>query len=196
MADPLPRQGPLTPLPLDETLRGFACAIVPPMARFILRADDAARAAAGRGLGLELPSDPCRAATRDGRSALWLGPDEWLLLAAEADGPAVAAAIADSAAGTRHALFDVGHRQIGLALSGPLAADVLAQGCPLDLDPSAFPVGMCTRTLLAKTEIVLWRRDAERFHVEVARSFARYAGELIVLAARGAAAMAAAAGSR
>ncbi|MBM3523062.1 MAG: sarcosine oxidase subunit gamma, partial [Alphaproteobacteria bacterium] len=98
--------------------------------------------------------------------------------------------------GTRHALFDVGHRQIALTLGGRLAADVLAQGCPLDLDLAAFPVGMCTRTLLAKTEIVLWRREMLRFHVEVARSFGRYAGEWIALAARDAAAMAVAMGAR
>ncbi|MGQ3028233.1 MAG: sarcosine oxidase subunit gamma family protein, partial [Ferrovibrionaceae bacterium] len=38
----------------------------------------------------------------------------------------------------------------------------------------AFPVGVCTRTLFAKAEIVLWRTDAQRFRVEVWRSFAGY----------------------
>ncbi|MBV8427802.1 MAG: sarcosine oxidase subunit gamma, partial [Hyphomicrobiales bacterium] len=36
-------------------------------------------------------------------------------------------------------------------------------------------IGMCTRTLLQKTEIVLWRVAEAAFHVEVARSFAPYA---------------------
>ena len=58
--------------------------------------------------------------------------------------------------------------------AGPEAARLLNAACPLDLDPSAFPVGMCTRTLFAKAEIVLWRTGATAFHVEVWRSFAPY----------------------
>jgi sarcosine oxidase subunit gamma len=42
------------------------------------------------------------------------------------------------------------------------------------LDLSAFPVGMCTRTVFAKADIVLWRTTETVFHVEVWRSFAGY----------------------
>jgi heterotetrameric sarcosine oxidase gamma subunit len=38
----------------------------------------------------------------------------------------------------------------------------------------AFPVGMCTRTLFAKAEIVLWRIAPEVFHVDIARSLLPY----------------------
>ena len=44
----------------------------------------------------------------------------------------------------------------------------------LDLHLDAFPVGMCTRTLFGKAEIVLWRTGEETFHIEVWRSFAPY----------------------
>ena len=33
---------------------------------------------------------------------------------------------------------------------------------------------MCTRTLLAKAEVVLWRRGIEEYHLEVGRSFSDY----------------------
>ncbi|MBX9702218.1 MAG: hypothetical protein K2X74_22470, partial [Acetobacteraceae bacterium] len=69
-------------------------------------------------------------------------------------------------------LVDVSHRQLGFALAGPDAATALNEGCPLDLDPVAFPPGACTRTLFGKVEIVLWRRGADSFEIEVARSFA------------------------
>jgi sarcosine oxidase subunit gamma len=61
---------------------------------------------------------------------------------------------------------------------------VLATGCPLDLDPQAFPVGMCTRTVLAKAEIVLWRIADDAFHLEVWRSFAAYVSAVIAEASR------------
>ena len=43
-----------------------------------------------------------------------------------------------------------------------------------DLELSGFPVGMATRTLLLKAEITLWRRETERFWLDVGRSFAPY----------------------
>jgi sarcosine oxidase, subunit gamma len=54
----------------------------------------------------------------------------------------------------------------------------------LDLDLSAFPVGMCTRTVLAKAEIVLWRTSQDVFHVEVWRSFADYVSRFLAEVAR------------
>ena len=143
------------------------------MARLALRGDASALGAA---FGLALPTQPCRATEADGRSALWLGPDEWLLLAPpgtlDADTPVPGASV-----------VDIGHRQVGLVLEGPGAVDALAAGCPLDLHPTAFPVGMCTRTVFGKAEIVLWRQGAERFHVEAWRSFAAYVRGLLERAA-------------
>ncbi len=145
----------------------------PDLARLVLRGD---ASALGVAFSLELPTQPCRAVEANGRSALWLGPDEWLLLASP--GTLVPTVSVPGAA-----VVDAGHRQVGLILEGPSAPDVLAAGCPLDLHPTAFPVGMCTRTVFGKAEIVLWRQDNARFHVEVWRSFAAYVHGLLERAA-------------
>ena len=95
--------------------------------------------------------------------AIWLGPDEWLVLGAhEEDYPGAAAAV------------DVSANRVGFALSGPGAADVLAQGCSLDLHASAFPPGRCAQTLVARAQVILLRPDAETFHLLVRPSFAPY----------------------
>jgi sarcosine oxidase subunit gamma len=155
-----------------------------PLARFILRARPAAMEAAAGPLGFRLPVVACRSASAGGRAALWLGPDEWLLLAPEAGGPALAAALEAAMAQQPHALVDVGHRQSGLTLAGPQAATVLNAGCPLDLDLQAFPPGMCTRTLLGKADIVLWRTAADSFQVEAWRSFLPYVWRFLEEAGR------------
>jgi sarcosine oxidase subunit gamma len=128
----------------------------------------------GGAFGVELPTTPLRANVADGRAALWLGPDEWLLLAADADGSLLAAALSDSLSSNPASLVEISHRQVGLIVSGPSAEALLNAGCPLDLERIAFPVGTCTRTVLAKAEIVLWRTAADAFRIEVARSFAPY----------------------
>ena len=76
------------------------------------------------------------------------------------------------------------HRNVGLTVTGALAADILSTGVMLDLDPAAFPVGMATRTLFVKAEIVLWRKGPQAFHIEVWRSFAPYLHGLMGEAAR------------
>lgn len=167
-----------------EILPAVAVSTLAPAARFVLRGRPAAIEAAGPAFGAPLPQDACRAAVAGTRAALWLGPDEWLLLAPAAERAAIRSALDHALAGLPHALVDVGHRQLGIEVAGREAAAVLGAGCPLDLHPSAFPVGMCTRTLLGKAEIVLWRTADHAFRLEVVRSFAAYVGGFIEEAGR------------
>jgi sarcosine oxidase, subunit gamma len=147
---------------------------LPPSARFNFRGRGEVVDVAAAAFGVALPREACRADAAGTRAALWLGPDEWLLLADPEEGPAIEAKLAAALAGQRHSVVDVSHRNTAFALTGPGAAVALNAGCPLDLDISAFPAGMCTRTIFGKAELVLWRTDTERFHVEVWRSFAPY----------------------
>ena len=43
---------------------------------------------------------------------------------------------------------------------------------------------MCTRTVLAKADVVLWRRAEHRFHLECWRSFAPYCFDFLTQAGR------------
>jgi sarcosine oxidase, subunit gamma len=158
---------------------------LPPAARVVLRAGEPARTVAERAFGTPVPTTACRAGVQGERAALWLGPDEWLLIAPEPAGSSVLAGLESALTGLPCSIVDVSHRQIGLEVAGAHAELLLAAGCPLDLHPSAFPLGMCTRTLLGKTEIVLWRTGPSAFRVEVWRSFAAYLSAFLVEAARG-----------
>jgi len=150
-----------------------------PASRFVFRGDAAARAAAGQGFGITLPEAACRAATDGTRAALWLGPDEHLLLAPDGEGAAIERELSQSLAGQAHSLVDVSHRQVGFSVTGPHAEWLLESQCPLPLNPRDFPVGMCTRTVFGKAEIVLWRPAEQVFRLEVWRSFASYVVELL-----------------
>jgi len=158
---------------------------LPPAARFILRGTAEVSRAAGGVLGVEVPVVACRASAAGERAALWLGPDEWLLIAPVADGDALQRALSAALGHLPHSLVDVSHRQTAFTVSGPHATTLLASGCLLDLDERAFPVGMCTRTVLAKAEVVLWRIAPESFRLEVWRSFAAYVSLYLADAARG-----------
>ncbi len=132
-------------------------AVLPPATRLIIRGD----AASLLSVGLTVP-DTCRSVAAGAGTLLWLGPDEYLLLAPDDAMPPIAGAV------------DVSHRDSALTVSGPRATWAINAFCALDLHPSAFPVGMCTRTVFGKAQIVLWRIEAETFRIEVARSYAPY----------------------
>lgn len=156
---------------------------LPSMTRLSFRGGPEAVAAASRGFGLELPSTACRAASKGSRAALWLGPDEHLLLAPEAEHESVRQTLLEALGQLPHSLVDIGHRQAAFLVKGTHAEWLLGGGCPLDLDIAAFPVGMCTRTVYMKSEIYLWRKAAEEFHVETWRSFTPYVVNMLADAA-------------
>lgn len=109
------------------------------------------------------PRAPNKTAVVDGRTALWLGPDEWLVLGGvESDFPGVLAAV------------DVSANRIALQVTGRGAIDLLAQGCALDLHETRFQVGDCAQTLLARVEVVLHRTALDTFTVLVRPSFGPY----------------------
>ncbi|MEJ0011028.1 MAG: sarcosine oxidase subunit gamma family protein [Bauldia sp.] len=151
-------------------MAGVIVTILPEGTRYIVRGDPAAFG----GYGVTLPREACRAATNGTVSALWLGPDEWLVLAP--DGQAMTIPMAS--------VVEVSDRQVAIGVSGPRAADAINAFNALDLHIESFPVGMCTRTLFGKAEIVLWRTAPEAFHIEVWRSFAPYVLGCLAEAAR------------
>ncbi len=167
------RQAP--PLDLPAGVR-----LLPPAARFTLRGRAPVMVAAGAALGLNI-SDAAvsqRSPTANG-AALWMGPDEQLILAAAGGGESLGAQLRAALSALPHSLVDMSHRQLALEVSGATAQTLLNAGCPLDLHISAFPVGMCTRTVLGKADIVLWRTGPDSFHVEVWRSFADYVARFL-----------------
>ena len=151
--------------------------------RLSLRAPSASLAALSKALGVKLPVAPKTSATAGARHALWLGPDEWLLID-EAEGD-----LAGACRGVKalHSAVDVSHRNAAILVFGARAEDVLAAGCPQDLSLAGFPVGSASRTVLGKVEIVLFRSAPDAFRLEVWRSFADYAFTLLENAARDAA---------
>lgn len=167
-------------LTLPSNTTAFGCSDAGPAARFVFRGSSSVL---GDAFGVALPQTACAAAQAN-RIALWLGPDEWLLIAPATEVAPLYARLSAALAARPSSLVDVSHRNVGLIMEGTLVANVLNAGCPLDLNPLAFPVGMCTRTVFGKAEVVLWRTAPFMFHLEVWRSFAPYVIGLLGEAAR------------
>lgn len=136
-----------------------------PATRWSVRGD---AKAAGKALGVKLPEQPNGSHAKGTRTALALGPDEWLVIDESVSQRP------DTPEGDDFVSVDVSHRNTAVLVSGDGAEATLNAGCPRDLGQRAFPVGACARTVLGKSEIVLLRTGDSEFRVECWRSFAPY----------------------
>jgi sarcosine oxidase subunit gamma len=153
-------------------------------AKFALRLAEAEPERLDGPLGLALPRDPLRAAFAEDIGAMRLGPDEWMVVAAPGRAEALEAAVNRTLDGVHAAFVDISHRMTEIAIEGPAWRELLAAGCPLDLDPETAPAGFASRSLLGRSEIVLVVREADAASLFVDRSFAPYAMDFLEEAAR------------
>ena len=154
----------------ESTRGGVVLEHVPFLAQVDLRVDPADAARAPH----PLPLEPNTAWEDGPRAALWLGPDEWLILGRPGDGPTIAAELEAALAGTHHSTVDVSASRVALELSGPTAREILSKGCSLDLEArGGWAVGRCAQTLLARVPVILHERT-ETIGILVRPSFADY----------------------
>jgi sarcosine oxidase, subunit gamma len=126
-------------------------------------------------LGLDLPLAPNSTTEAVGRTALWLGPDNWLTVEPEGAGSDLVAKLAPALAGLHAAMVDVSAARAILELTGAHARAVLQKGCGLDLHPRAFTPGSCAGTHLARAQVLLMQRDrAPTYWIFVRPSFGPY----------------------
>jgi sarcosine oxidase subunit gamma len=134
----------------------------PFIGKLILRGAPAAVADAVQGaLGLPLPDALSSTATGDA-AALWLGPDEWMIVSAEAQAAEVSAKAAAGLAGRHHQVVDVGDYYTVVEARGEKARPALMKLTTLDLHPRAFRPGMVAGSVFGRANATVWlRQDQE-----------------------------------
>ncbi|WP_330309102.1 MULTISPECIES: sarcosine oxidase subunit gamma family protein [unclassified Streptomyces] len=150
-----------------------------------LDAKGAAADAIALALALPLPLEPNTVVRAGELTAVWLGPDEWLVVGPAGTQRDVESRIRAAAGAEPVSVTDVSAQRTTLLVAGPRARDLLAHGCPLDLHPRAFGAGRCAQTTLARAQIVLVARDepGTGFWVLVRSSFAGYLADWLLDAA-------------
>ncbi|MGW5202645.1 sarcosine oxidase subunit gamma, partial [Streptomyces spiralis] len=141
--------------------------------------------AVGLALGLQLPLEPNTVVHAGDVTAVWLGPDEWLVVGRPGTQRDLKGRMRSAAGDEPVSVTDVSAQRTTLLVAGPRARDLLAHGCSLDLHPRAFGPGRSAQTTLARTQVVLVARDEPRagFWVLVRSSFAGYLTDWLLDAA-------------
>jgi sarcosine oxidase subunit gamma len=150
-----------------------------------LDAKGAAADSVGLALDLQLPLQPNTVARAGELTALWLGPDEWLLVGPPGSERDLEGRIREAAGQEPVSVTDVSAQRTTLLVTGPRVRDLLAHGCSLDLHPRTFGAGRCAQTTLGRTQVILVARDEPRagFWVLVRSTFAGYLADWLLDAA-------------
>lgn len=145
----------------------------------VLRAnpDDTQLAQIEKILGVALPTTPLtsvdNASVKEEISVRWVSPDEWFIVV-----PATAAFKLESdfqaTVPGHYSLVNVSGGYTILQLAGESVVEVLKKSMPIDVHPSAFPIGKVVSSVFAKSGAMLRRTGDNEFELIVRRSFADY----------------------
>jgi sarcosine oxidase subunit gamma len=126
-----------------------------------------------------LPLEPNTAFDDGRRAALWLGPDEWLILGAPGVAAEIVAELDAAFEGVDRSVVDVSANRVAIELARPQRLALLAHVCPLDLDPRVWATGRCAQTLLGRAQVVLQERTGTT-GILMRPSFADYVVDLLL----------------
>ena len=85
-----------------------------------------------------------RATTWGDRDVLWLGPDAWLVVGPAGAEGAIVRELTE-ALFVHRSIVDVSAARVAFDVVDGL--ELLATGCPIDLDPARWHPGMCAQTV-------------------------------------------------
>ncbi len=142
--------------------------------------DPAFLSATKQALGFSLPLEANTATKKGKNSALWMGPDEWLIVTAPDTGNKILSSLQDKLAGQHVAIFDVSDSRTTIELSGTNAREVLMKGCGIDFHPRAFGPGQVVQSTLALAHVMIHQTAQHKktgtptYQLYVHRSFAQY----------------------
>jgi len=110
-------------------------------------------------LPFELPLEPNTWTSTPSKDALWLGPDEWLLVgAADAALDIIAEVRAALGESAPFSAVDTSANRVAIDIAAEATDELLPFVCGLDLDARAWRHGLCVQTLVARVPAILQHR--------------------------------------
>ena len=141
-------------------------------------------AAAKSVLGIDLPRTPRTSTSWGDITALWLSPDQWLILCTRTKTAALLSEL-NEALGKIHSLaVDVSDMRAIIRLEGEGVRETLMKGCSLDLISADYGQGTVRRLRFAEIAALLHVVEANVIDLYVFRSYAHYTWQFLAKSAR------------
>jgi sarcosine oxidase, subunit gamma len=149
-----------------------------------LASDRKFMAAAKGVLGVDLPKTPRTSATWGDVKILWLSVDQWLVTCPRTRAEELAKELTDALAGIHSLAVNVSDMRAIIRIEGERAREVVMKGSSLDLTDGDYAPGAVRRMRFAEIAALLSIVEDNVIDVYVFRSYADYAWEFLLKAAR------------
>ena len=134
--------------------------------------------AVSRMVGVELPVAANTFHQAGHRCIIWLGPDEWMILAENGASDDIIAELDTPEAG-HVAVVNISDALGAVTIEGPHARDVLAKNCAIDFHPRAFTKGMAVQSILSHAGVTILCMEDDKMMVIGRTSFMPYILDLL-----------------
>ena len=135
-------------------------------------------------LELDLPKAPRTSTTWGDIHVLWLSTDQWLILCARSKAVAMLADLRKAVANIHSLAVDVSDMRVVIRLEGEGVRETLMKGSSLDLISSDYKPGTVRRMRFAEIAALIHVVEENVIDLYVFRSYADYAWEFLLKAAR------------
>ena len=139
-----------------------------------MRADKSAGKIIKSITGCMFPPAANRFTTAGERHAVWLGPDEFMIICEAGKDEELASAIHTSFGSLNAAVTNITDALAAFHLKGAAVRQVLAKGCALDLHQNSFKSYDAAQTLLSHAAVTIMALADDEFIVNCRTSFASY----------------------
>ena len=134
----------------------------------------------GKNLNMILPSEANTSSTSDKLTAIWLSPDEWMIVSNElaskdTNKSELHEMLFNSISKTNlGAVIDVTDQFVQFELKGKNIYEIFSAGSPFNFNEFKEKKGSTTQTVLNNTDIILHHKDENIVNLFVRRSFAEH----------------------
>ena len=135
-------------------------------------------------LGLDLPKAPRTSASWGDVKALWLSPDQWLILCTRSKCSELLADLQKALGKTHSLAVDVSDMRTIIRIEGDSVRETLMKGSSLDLISADYKAGTVRRMRYAEIAALLHIVEENVIDIYVFRSYANYAWDFIAKSAR------------
>ena len=134
----------------------------------------------GKNLNMILPTEANTSTTSDKLTAIWLSPDEWMIVSNElinkdTNKYELYEILFNSISKTNlGAVIDVTDQFIQLELKGKNIYEIFSAGCPFNFNEFKEKIGATTQTVLNHIDVILHHKEENVVNLFVRRSFAEH----------------------
>jgi len=136
--------------------------------------------AVGKSINLILPNEPNTSRSSEKLTAMWLGPDEWLLVSnnivkQQNDIYELENSLKNTISKVKlGSVVNVTDHFIMINLEGNKVYDLLSSSCPFNFNKFVKNKGSVVQTLFAHIDVILHHKDTNNLNLFVRRSFSEH----------------------